>query len=161
MHGRSGSAALNSPVTAMATPAKRPSTANSHPYSNAQPVTLNLPVNRPVDLSPVAESTIQTPVPHRRHGAQPSLDDLRRKLVKFELPDENLRFTIDVDACAGGVEVIEKLLKKVVGVARPVEHDGPSDVRVEDGGLSVDGWAIYLQKAQGNSTLTPIHSCLT
>jgi mitogen-activated protein kinase kinase kinase len=78
------------------------------------------------------------------------LDDLRRKLVKFLLPDEGLSFTIDVDTCAGGIEVLEKVLKKFgKGGSRSADSEGSLDhVHTDEGGLSVDGWGVYLDWGQ-------------
>jgi len=72
---------------------------------------------------------------------------LRRKLVKFVLPDEGLSFTIDVASCTGGVEVLEKVLKKFgKGNSRV---DGNTDVsHTEEGGLMVDGWGVYMDMGQ-------------
>ncbi|KAF5377058.1 hypothetical protein D9757_007745 [Collybiopsis confluens] len=89
------------------------------------------------------------------HSNAPSLEDLRRKLVKFYLPGEGLTFTIDVDTCAGGVEILEKVLKKFGKGGRPLGADpdvegGLDHVTTEDGGLSVDGWGVYLENGSGD-----------
>jgi mitogen-activated protein kinase kinase kinase len=83
-------------------------------------------------------------------GAGPStLDDLRKRLVKFVIPDEGLSFTIDVASCTGGVEVVEKVLKKFV---KNTHRTDTSDVsQTEDGGLAVDGWGVYPDLGQGDS----------
>ncbi|KAK7054831.1 ATP binding [Paramarasmius palmivorus] len=149
---------------------KRPSTApgpqgsqGSHPYALA----LHPPHKEAPNLSPIQEQFIggvSTPVtpsppsqPYPRgqysqagpsHTNAPSLDDLRRKLCKFFLPDEGLTFTIDVDSCQGGVEIIEKVLKKFgKGGSKSTDTDGAMDhVTTENGGLSVDGWGVYLDE---------------
>ncbi|KAN0076850.1 hypothetical protein V8E55_010705 [Tylopilus felleus] len=46
------------------------------------------------------------------HSQQPSLDDPRRNLVKFILPEEGRSYVVDVAGCAGGIEVMEKVLRK-------------------------------------------------
>ena len=79
------------------------------------------------------------------HSNAPSLDDLRRKLVRFSLPDEGLVYTIDVDSCAGGVEVIEKVLKKFGKHSLGADQD--LDVQTIDGGLSVNGWGVFMEDA--------------
>jgi len=77
-----------------------------------------------------------------------SLDDLRKRLVKFIVPDEGLSFTIDVASCTGGVEVMEKVLKKFV---KNNYRADTSDVsQTEDGGLSVDGWGVFPDVSQGD-----------
>ncbi|KAG6879977.1 hypothetical protein C0992_008570 [Termitomyces sp. T32_za158] len=73
----------------------------------------------------------------------------RRKLVKFVSPDEGSTSTIDVATCAGGVEVLEKVLKKLgKGGSRSTESDGVY-LLPEDGGLSIDGWVVCLGKGKG------------
>lgn len=76
----------------------------------------------------------------------PSLVDLRRKLVKFQLAEEGHSCTINVEDCAGGIEVLEKALKKFgkLGVR------GADVAGTDDGGLSVDGWGVYLDWRHDN-----------
>ncbi|KAH9926195.1 uncharacterized protein B0H18DRAFT_876670 [Fomitopsis serialis] len=175
-HNRSGS--LNNPQPAP--PVKlppRPSTgSNTHPYAQN---------GAPASLSPIAESynsqrnnmASSTPSPptgpYNRNGivgpirpntpqnngsySTPSLDDLRRKLVKFALPDEGKSATINVADCAGGVEVLIKALKKFNKLGS--RADGESErVETEDGGLSVDGWGVYLNGGEdvSGSTSSPL-----
>lgn len=147
-HIRSGS--LNNPPPAP--PVKlppRPSTgSSSHPYAQNGPQ---------ATLSPIAESFIQRsnrngisgPVqrpntPQNNSAYAPSLDDLRRKLVKFALPSEGKSATINVADCAGGVEVLIKALKKFNKLSSRGEVDGSERVETEDGGLSVEGWGVFL-----------------
>ncbi|KIK57786.1 hypothetical protein GYMLUDRAFT_246768 [Collybiopsis luxurians FD-317 M1] len=140
---------------------------SNHPYSSAlhPPTTQSI-----INLSPIQEqfnntnSTISPPNQNLAsnrfpgtpsHSNAPSLEDLRRKLVKFCLPDEFLTFTIDVDTCAGGVEILEKVLKKFGKGGRGVNSDADSEggldrVTTEDGGLSVDGWGVYLENGSGD-----------
>jgi hypothetical protein len=76
---------------------------------------------------------------------------LRRKLVKFVLPDEGLSFTIDVATCSGGVEVLEKVLKKFDKGS--LKSDGNLDVsQTDDGGLTVDGWGVFMEMDVGSGT---------
>lgn len=80
-------------------------------------------------------------------GSQYTLDDLRRKLVKFVLPDEGHSTTIDVASCNGGVEVLEKVLKKFGKGS--LRSDGNIDVsQTDEGGLMVDGWGVYMDMGQ-------------
>lgn len=173
-HSRSGS--LNNPPPAP--PVKlppRPSTGNnSHPYAQSGP--------QP-GLSPIAEAFMAqrnnansgTPSPptgpYNRNGiagpvqrpntpqnnashSAPSLDDLRRKLVKFALPSEGKSATINVADCAGGVEVLIKALKKFNKLASRGDGDGAERVETENGGLSVEGWGAFLtagDEASGKS----------
>jgi mitogen-activated protein kinase kinase kinase len=74
---------------------------------------------------------------------------LRRKLVKFVLPDEGLSFTIDVATCNGGVEVLERVLKKFD--KNSLRSDGNLDVsQTDDGGLTVDGWGVFMEMDIGS-----------
>ncbi|KAJ3499937.1 hypothetical protein NLJ89_g10008 [Agrocybe chaxingu] len=170
-HGRTGSVANSG------SPAKTPASrtgGNAHPYASAQP-SLHPPSNLASNLSPIDESFSHhngsnTPSPPTYNaytvgrgpfnpGAsgsnQYSLDDLRRKLVKFVLPDEGLSFTIDVTSCTGGIEVLEKVLKKFgKGSAR---GDGNLDVsQTEEGGLSVDGWGVFMEIGQESGIGQPL-----
>jgi len=61
------------------------------------------------------------------------------------LGDEGHSATINVEDCAGGVEVLEKALKKFGKFgAKNSESEGPDRVGTSDGGLSVDGWCVFL-----------------
>ncbi|KAI9509621.1 Pkinase-domain-containing protein [Russula earlei] len=147
--------------------AQRPSTSSGHPYAHAQGLQ---PPSQAINvLSPIAESfsSQQTPIqitapsaspplpPSFAVGrgsftnasspsAPPSLVDLRRKLVKFILGDEGHSTTINVEDCVGGVEVLEKVLKKFGKLgARNVESEGSDRIGMSDGGLTVDGWSVF------------------
>jgi len=53
--------------------------------------------------------------------------------------------TINVEDCAGGVEVLEKVLKKFKQLgAKNTELEGFDRVGTSDGGLTVDGWSVFL-----------------
>ena len=136
----------------------RPSTTGTtqHPYASAQP-----PLSGAA-LSPIVESfqggssnpsspafTVgRGPFHPSSHNQQLSLDDLRRKLIKFILPDEGRSCVVDVADCAGGIEVMEKVLRKFDKVAPRRKDDGTNimnRIETDDGGLSVDGWCVYLE----------------
>lgn len=158
---RNGSSNMNPSV--MTSPNnKRTSPGNGvHPYSSG----LHAPAIQGIaNLSPIQEqfnnSNTSTYVGNRpfnpgtpSHSNAPSLEDLRRKLVKFYLPGE-LTYTIDVDTCAGGVEILEKVLRKFGkggrGFGGDADTDGMDHVTTEDGGLSVDGWGVYLENGSGD-----------
>ncbi|KAJ7097890.1 ste11-like protein [Mycena belliarum] len=168
IHGRNSSLGNNSPGPS-SSPAKVPTRSNTggHPYASSQPSALQAPAtNLAYNLSPIEESfnqpsTSGTPSPPSSYsvgrgpftpsaqGITPSLDDLRRKLVRFLLLEEGLTFTVDVASCIGGIEVLEKVLKKFNKLG-PRNPDGSGiDVReTEEGGLSVDGWGVYLDLGQ-------------
>jgi mitogen-activated protein kinase kinase kinase len=169
-HARNGSLGPNSPVgSSIATKLPpRPSTSNSHPYATAtaQLAPMGIQQQQAHNLSPIAESfltqhsTPGTPSPPSiaytvgRGSFNPNansssialpLDTLRRKLVKFLLPDEGLSSTIDVATCAGGVEILEKILKKFgKGGSRSVDIENYGSA--ERPGLNIDGWGVYLGK---------------
>jgi len=170
-HGRGVS--LSSPSSS--SPAKLPvrSTGNNtHPYAAAQGSGLLSTVQPVYNLSPIAESFISqhsgspsppTPAytvgrgPFNRpntpsHNNVPSLDDLRRKLVKFLLPDERHSCTVNVEDCAGGVEVLERVLRKFgkIGSRSSDADNGMDYAQTTEGGLTVDGWGVYLDLAQGD-----------
>ncbi|KAI9574235.1 Pkinase-domain-containing protein [Boletus coccyginus] len=136
----------------------RPSTTGTtqHPYASAQPPLTG------AALSPIVESfqggssnpsspafTVgRGPFHPSTHNQQLSLDDLRRKLIKFILPDEGRSCIVDVADCAGGIEVMEKVLRKFDKVAPRRKDDGTNimnRIETDDGGLSVDGWCVYLE----------------
>jgi mitogen-activated protein kinase kinase kinase len=66
------------------------------------------------------------------------------------LPDEGLTYTIDAVTCTGGVEVLEKVLKKFgKGASRATDGDAPLEYAITpQGGLTVDGWGVYLDLGQ-------------
>lgn len=75
------------------------------------------------------------------------MDDLRRKLIKFSLPEEGKSTTINAIDCAGGPEVLEKALRKFGKLALKGE-DTSMHVEVVNGGLVVEGWAAFLDWGQ-------------
>lgn len=175
-HNRNMSfAGVNSPMTVAPQSGKgRPSTGNSttsggnHPYAASQG--LQAPTARQIQdaLSPIAESFMSsransngggTPSPPTpfgmprggiQHAQAPSLDDLKRKLVRFMLPDEGHSCTINAEDCVGGIEVLEKVLKKFGKLGgRGDSQDIMDLVETADGGLSLDGWGVYIDWGQG------------
>ena len=167
-------------ITANKLPA-RPSTGTGHPYANSQ-LAPQQTQTQTLNLSPISESFITqhspsgTPSPPsatyttgRSAFNSPSLshsslavplETLRRKLVKFVLlPDEGLSstITIDVATCAGGVEILEKVLKKF-GKGGPRGADEVADhIQLEEGGLSIDGWGVHLGDGPGiSSSFVPL-----
>ncbi|KAJ7172449.1 ste11-like protein [Mycena filopes] len=175
-HGRGTSLGNNSPGPSSSPSPKPPTRSNTgnHPYATSQPSALQAPLtNLAYNLSPIEESFNQanpagTPSPPSFAVGRgpfntptpgtpaPSLDDLRRKLVRFLLPEEGLSFTVDIGNCAGGIEVLEKVLKKF-GKGGSRSGDGGPDVReTEEGGLSVDGWGVFLDLGQEDGPGEPL-----
>ncbi|KAF4615438.1 hypothetical protein D9613_003091 [Agrocybe pediades] len=172
-HGRSGSVGLNN----NGSPSKQPvrgTSSNSHPYANAN-AALHAPSNLATSLSPIEETFAShhnssgTPSPPTHsysvgrgpfnpgaaNNNQYTLDDLRKKLVKFVLPDEGLSFTIDVASCTGGIEVLEKVLKKFGKGS--LRSDGNMDVsHTDEGGLTVDGWGVFMDIGQEDGPAQPL-----
>jgi mitogen-activated protein kinase kinase kinase len=79
-----------------------------------------------------------------------SLDDVRRRTVKFINGEDGTSRVINIEDCYGGVEVLEKALRKF-GKWRPghgadaaldSESDGDHD---GSAGLELDGWSVYLE----------------
>ena len=84
------------------------------------------------------------------HSAALSLDDLRRRLIKFMLPEDGHSVTINVAECQDGVQVLEKALKKFgkFGSRADGLDNGSYDIESDVDGLSIDGWAVYLDWGQ-------------
>lgn len=162
-HTRSNSHSASTPTNDK--PLPRPGgRGNAHPYATSQ-------LQQAHGLSPIAESympqksnTNPSPPTHRnitvplRPGTPshtPSLDDLRRKLIKFSLPDEGKAATLNIADCNGAVEVLTKALKKFGKLGA----DASESIESDESGLSVDGWGAYLDWGQGNtpSTFRPKH----
>ncbi|KAF9454523.1 Pkinase-domain-containing protein [Macrolepiota fuliginosa MF-IS2] len=183
-HGRNGSGSLTSPSTSSPLnklpprPSTTGTTIHPHPYANPQAASLQPPANHPAhSLSPIDEHfnspqpSSNTPSPplqyttgrgpfHNNNGSgsgQLTLDEIRRKLVKFVLPDEGLTYTIDVATCSDGTEVLEKVLKKFgKGGSKTVDGDAPLEHAVTaQGGLTVNGWGVYLDIGQPDITVQP------
>ncbi|KAI6028744.1 Pkinase-domain-containing protein [Pisolithus orientalis] len=133
---------------------QRPSTSGTHPYASAQPPPVQAISNQnALALSPIAEShnsgssspgstsppvgsfpVGRSPLSQPSHSHTPSLDE-RHKLVKFVLPEEGRSCVIDVADCAGGTEVMEKVLRKLenVGTRKNDPTNLTNRVETEDG----------------------------
>ncbi|KAL5532741.1 STE11 [Sanghuangporus sanghuang] len=89
-----------------------------------------------------------TPSSHTGQGGSgaPSLDDLRRRLVRFRLAEDGHSAIINVTECANGVEVLERVLRKFGKLGSNINGgaSGNVDPDSDEGGLSIDGWAVYL-----------------
>lgn len=150
------------------------SPARSGPYSGSG---LGIPASQRDPLSPIIEKSFGSDnsgsgSPPNSGGSNPyrgpfynnngrpstplqqvtSPDGSRRKLVKFLLPEEGRSCTIDVVDCPGGVEVLEKVLKKF-NKPRGQGDDMDYVQTTPEGGLSVDGWAVYWGPGDGRKTL--------
>jgi mitogen-activated protein kinase kinase kinase len=120
------------------------------------------------NLSPIAESFASPstatppsfvvgrgpfkPQNNSSHNSAPSLDDLRRSIITVHLADAGHSCKIAVLDCAGGVEVMEKALKKF-GKFRsgksPEDDNSLDHVEVDNGRLLVDGWGVFVQDNNG------------
>jgi mitogen-activated protein kinase kinase kinase len=135
----------------------RPSTSDSSSRSSSHP-------NRgqhagDLNLSPILESPRHNsgrtpsppggyrvgPGPYQR-PATPSASTSDKRLVKFQLPEAGQTVVIDAGDCAGGVEILEKAIKKLKVTQRIPEsdyHESLVDIITGDGGLSVEGWGVF------------------
>ncbi|KAH9180679.1 Pkinase-domain-containing protein [Lactarius sanguifluus] len=173
-HGRNLSLSGNQGGSTPPKPTQRPA-GSTHPYAQGvqpSPQTALSPIaesfspqhtpiqaNAPSSSSspPTSFAVGRGPFANASLNATPSLVDLRRKLVKFMLGDEGHSATINVEDCVGGVEVLEKVLKKFGKLsARNTEAEGPDRVGTSDGGLSVDGWCVYLDWGNDASLVRPL-----
>lgn len=154
----------------------RPSTTgtSAHPYASVQaPPSLQAPAQNGLALSPIVESFQgQTSASSSGSSSPPAFavgrgpfnpsahntpsDTSRRKLVRFSMPEEQRYYTVDVADCAGGIEVMEKVLKKADKVGSSRRNDVMSRVETDDGGLSVDGWSVYLEWDETNDSGKPL-----
>ena len=76
----------------------------------------------------------------------PSTSTLDKRLVKFQLPEAGQSVVIDAGDCAGGVEILEKAIKKLKVTQRIPESDHNEhlvEIGTGDGGLSVEGWGVF------------------
>lgn len=86
------------------------------------------------------------------HPTPMSLEELKRLCVKFILADDGHSRVVNVGDCEGGVEVIERVLRKMGKY-----QSGPLFAsETETGGLLVGGWAIYLDGPGRESEYTNI-----
>lgn len=99
----------------------------------------------------------RSPLGQSSHAHTPSLDE-RHKLVKFVLPEEGRSCVIDVADCAGGTEVMEKVLRKLenVGARKNDPTNFTNRVETEDGGLSIGGWCIYVDWEEQRDASKPL-----
>lgn len=88
--------------------------------------------------------------PNHSHPNAPSLDDLRRKIVKFVLADNTQTFSIDVGSCMTGAEILEKAIKKIGGSGLRNDSDRLEIIQNDENGLNIDGWGVYLNMGQGD-----------
>jgi len=136
----------------------RPSTSDSSSRSTSHP-------NRgqhagDQNLSPIVESpqhkfgfgTPSPPTGYRvgpgpyQRPATPSTSTSDKRLVKFQLPEAGQSVVIDAGDCAGGVEILEKAIKKLKVTQRIPEsyhNENLIDIGTGDGGLTVEGWGVF------------------
>lgn len=147
-----------------------------HPFATAAPATPSSPnyalSSHSFQTSNLSSSSLNAPTPTASNpnpgysvGRGPfsnasnvntsavpfSLDDLKRKLIKFINAEDGHSRTVDLANCKGGVEVMEKVLRKFgkwngggVGSENESDDDG--------GGLCVDGWGVFLEGYSGEGS---------
>jgi mitogen-activated protein kinase kinase kinase len=87
------------------------------------------------------------------NGAR-SIDDIRRKTIKFHLPEEGASRTFDLTDYEDGVKVLEKVLRKFGKLSSGTQSDVEADTVESDeihGGLVVDGWGVFLTRGNDDS----------
>lgn len=85
-----------------------------------------------------------------------TLDDIKRKVVKFVNAEDDSMRSVDLANCEGGLEIMEKVLRKF-GKWNGINPSGDIDSDDDDDmggnrGLAVDGWGIYLEGPSGEGT---------
>ena len=142
-------------------PAKPPVRSNTG--TGAHPYALQHGAAQQAALSPIAEAfnashrgaSSSTPSPPTSHaGASfrsanrpntpsshtPSLDDIRKKVIKFSMPEEGKSSMIQVWDCGGGAEILWRAMKKLRG-SEDSSHS--PNVELIEGALTVDGWGVF------------------
>lgn len=158
-HGRNTSLShLNPNAVPQVKMPPRPSTSDSvsrsasHSNRAQRAGDLNL---SPIDESPRHNAGFLTPSPPGgfRVGSGPfqrpttplsSTSD--KRLVRFQLPEAGQSVVIDTGDCAGGLEILEKAIKKLKVTQRIPESDFNEnllDIGASDGGLTVEGWGVF------------------
>lgn len=97
------------------------------------------PFSRPAHSGSHALAVDPSPRP-----GQPSLEDLRRHVVKFVNSEDGRTTKLDVSTCTSGVEVLERVLKKF-GKGNTGMTSFGADIDNESGRLEVDGWGVFIQ----------------
>ncbi|BEJ13857.1 hypothetical protein CspHIS471_0310310 [Cutaneotrichosporon sp. HIS471] len=118
-----------------------------HPFASALradgnkagPDAVRRPFSRPGHLGSHGMSAD----PSARPG-QPSLEDLRRHVVKFVNSEDGRTTKLDVSTCTSGVEVLERVLKKF-GKGNTGMSSFGADNDNENDRLEVDGWGVFIQ----------------
>ena len=82
-----------------------------------------------------------------------SIDEIRRICVKFINAEDETSRIINVSSCEGGIEVLEKVLRKFNkwGTGTHVARVDSGSESGDDAGLAVDGWGVYLEQTPGDS----------
>lgn len=159
-HGRNTSLSnLNPNVVPQVKVPPRPSTSDStsrstsYPnrgqsggdHQNLSPINEYLPHYSGSGNPPPQSGYRVGPGPYQR-SITPSTSALDKRLVKFQLPEAGQSVVIDAGDCAGGVEILEKAIKKLKVTQRIPESDYNEhlvEIGTGDGGLSVEGWGVF------------------
>lgn len=136
------------------TPTFQPDVNESRRWFSSSPVRSPNPNDDPVSLGKTSRGQSYSDRWGPEKGTPTlSLEDVKRKLVKFILVEDETSRTIDVEACQTGFEVLEKALRKFGkwrGLARGAttglsESESETD---ETSCLDVDGWGVFLEKVE-------------
>ncbi|KZT42049.1 Pkinase-domain-containing protein [Sistotremastrum suecicum HHB10207 ss-3] len=172
LHERTFSLPNSSPSTS--NQSRLPIANNLHPYASPNSHNLLPPSAAVNQLSPVSESfasqpreppsfsSLSTssnagteyrvgrgpfPRPNTPQQAGRSIEDIRRKTIKFHLPQESASRVVNVADCEDGTQVLEKALKKFGKLGSPSitqAHEESKYIPVDDFALSVDGWGLFM-----------------
>lgn len=77
-----------------------------------------------------------------------SLDDVRRRTVKFINAEDGTTRVINFEDCEAGAEVLEKALRKFGKwrmTGEPVQSSESESESNGSSGLELDGWGVYLE----------------
>ncbi|QRV86100.1 mitogen activated protein kinase kinase kinase [Ceratobasidium sp. AG-Ba] len=96
----------------------------------------------------------------------PSYDELQRSLIRVYLDESGQPTTavnssvVNIATCEGGVEIIERALKKFnkssIGKSGAISTDDERTGETEGGGLIVDGWGLFPGNPQNEATGGPL-----
>ncbi|KAG8690836.1 ATP binding, partial [Ceratobasidium sp. 395] len=102
--------------------------------------------------------------PFTTRNPAPSYDELQRSLIRVYLDESGQPTTavnssvVNVATCEGGVDIIERALKKFnkSSVGKGVSTDDERTGETEGGGLIVDGWGLFPGGPQNEATGGPL-----
>ncbi|EJD02304.1 Pkinase-domain-containing protein [Fomitiporia mediterranea MF3/22] len=137
-------------------PTPVPPTAGSSASSSSMTLSTNPNASAYHGRGPFRPST---PSSHTAQGSgtgAPSLDDLRRRLVRFRLAGDGHSAMVNVADCTDGVEMLERVLRKFGKLSGSGHVDVTTEADSDEGGLCIDGWSVYLDWVEGEGPAKPL-----